>query len=203
MQTDRSARAAIAGFSLLEVLVSIIVLTVGLLGASGMLLSAMRTTSESGNFSTAVNLARELSEKTRANKAVSVKTTSDNSYLMEWKSGDSVPGTSTAGATCISSDCTNAQLAAWDIKNWVERVNTALPGSRVTICFDSDPWDTSNSAYKWSCDSSGRNLVLKMSWTPRQTNDALSDASAANRPPRVVVQLVPGQNYGAYTPAGF
>lgn len=204
MQTARSARAAIAGFSLLEVLVSIIVLTVGLLGASGMLLSAMRTTSESGNFSTAVNLARELSEKARANKAVSVKTTADNAYLVaEWKSGDTVPGASTAGTTCISSNCTNAQLASWDIKNWVERVNTILPGSRVTICFDSDPWDAGNSAYKWSCDSSGRNLVVKIGWTPRQPNDALAESDAARRPPRVVVQLVPGQSYGAYTPVGF
>lgn len=204
MQTARPARAAIAGFSLLEVLVSIIVLTVGLLGASGMLLSAMRTTSESGNFSTAVNLARELSEKARANKTISVKTTSaDNAYLVNWKSGDTVPGSSTAGTTCISSDCTTVQLASWDVNNWVARVDAVLPGSRVKICFDSDPWDASSSAYKWDCDSSGHNLVVKMSWTPRQTNDVLNDSSTANRPPRVVVQLVPGQNYGAYTPVGF
>ncbi|MDQ0081487.1 type IV pilus assembly protein PilV [Variovorax boronicumulans] len=204
MQTARPMCAAVAGFSLLEVLVSIIVLTVGLLGASGMLLSAMRTTSESGNFSSAINLARELSEKARANKAISIKTTAtDNAYLVDWKSGDAVPGTSTAGTTCISSDCTTAQLASWDVNNWVKRVDAALPGSRVKVCFDSDPWDASTSAYKWTCDPAGRNLVVKLSWTPRQTNSALSDENAATRPPRVVVQLVPGQSYAAYTPVGF
>lgn len=204
MQTARTSRAATAGFSLLEVLVSIIVLTVGLLGASGMLLSAMRTTSESGNFSSAINLARELSEKARANKAVSVKTTAtDNAYLVDWKSGDAIPGTSTAGTTCISSDCTNSQLASWDVNNWVQRVDAVLPGSRVKVCLDSDPWDAGNSAYKWACDPSGRNLVVKLSWTPRQTNSALNDVDSATRPPRVVVQLVPGQSYGSYTPVGF
>ncbi|SET38863.1 type IV pilus modification protein PilV [Variovorax sp. OV084] len=204
MQTARPSRATIAGFSLLEVLVSIIVLTVGLLGASGMLLSAMRTTSESGNFSSAVNLARELSEKTRANKVIAIKTAAaDNAYLLDWKSGDTTPGASTAGTTCISADCTNVQLASWDVNNWVQRVDAALPGSRVKVCLDSDPWDTSSSAYKWACDPAGRNLVVKLSWTPRQTNSALNDNDAATRPPRVVVQLVPGQSYGSYTPVGF
>lgn len=205
MQTARSPRAAIAGFSLLEVLVSIIVLTVGLLGASGMLLAAMRTTSESGNFSSAINLARELSEKTRTNKAISIKTVAaDNAYLMDWKSSDAtIPGTSTAGTTCISADCTNVQLASWDVNNWVQRVKDTLPGSRVVVCFDSDPWNASTSAYTWTCDTAGRNLVVKLSWTPRQTNSALNDVDAATRPPRVVVQLVPGQSYGSFTPVGF
>jgi type IV pilus assembly protein PilV len=200
--TARRSRAD--GFSLIEVLVSIIILTVGLMGASGMLLSAIRTTNESGGFSAAVSLARELSEKTRINKSVSIDTdTTKNTYLVSWKRGDSLPGTSTPGTTCISAVCTNAELAAWDINEWMKRVNSTLPGARVVVCFDSDSWNSAASEYEWACDSTGRNLVVKMSWTPRQTNAALKDVDAATRLPRVVLQLIPGQNYSAYTPPGF
>lgn len=203
MLTAAPSRSHCQGFSLIEVLVSIIVLTIGLLGASGMLLSAIRTTNESGNFSAAVNFGKELGEKTRVNKAVAIKTTTDNSYLVDWKAGDSLPGSSTAGSTCIASVCTPEQLGEWDIHDWVTRVNDVLPGSRIVICFDSTPWNTGTSTYKWDCDSSGRNLVVKISWTPRLTNEALNDVSVANRPPRVVVQLIPGQNYSDFTPVGF
>lgn len=200
--TARRRRAA--GFSLIEVLVSIIVLTVGLLGASGMLLSAMRTTNESGGFSSAVNFARELSEKTRINKGVSIDAdATKNKYLVSWKSGDTLPGTSTPGTTCMSAVCTPAELAAWDINEWMKRVDSALPGARVVVCFDSDAWNSAASEYEWACDATGRNLVVKMSWTPRQTNAVLKDETAATRLPRVVLQLIPGQNYSAYTPPGF
>lgn len=202
MYTARPSRASSAGFSLLEVLVSIIVLTIGLLGAGGMLLTAMRSTNESGNFSSALNFARELSEKARVNKTISIKATSaDNPYLIDWKAGDATPGSGTAGSTCITSACTPAELAGWDVNDWVKRVNDTLPGARVVVCFDSDSWDDEN--YKWDCDSSGHNLVVKLSWTPRQTNAALGDDVAASRPPRVVVQLVPGLNYDGATPVGF
>lgn len=204
MQHAAQSRKRSEGFSLLEVLVSIIVLTVGLLGASGMLLSAIRTTNESGNFTAAVNFARELSEKARVNKAISIKTTeADNPYLISWTNGSAYPGASTPGTTCMSSACDAATLASWDIRDWTKRLDGTLPGARVVVCFDSDSWSTGDSAYEWACDSTGRNLVVKISWIPRQTNDVLKDASAATRTPRVVVQLIPGQNYSGFTPVGF
>ena len=183
---------------------SIIILTTGLLGASGMLLSAMRTTNESGGFSRAVGFARELSEKTRINKSISTDTdATKNKYLVSWKNGESYPGTSTAGTTCISSVCDSAALASWDINEWIKRVDAALPGARVVVCFDADSWNSAIPAYEWTCDSTGRNLVVKISWIPRQTNSVLKDDDPATRPPRVVLQLIPGQNYTAYTPPGF
>jgi prepilin-type N-terminal cleavage/methylation domain-containing protein len=83
-----SKRHRAAGFSLVEVLVSIVVLSVGLLGMIGMLLASVRTGNETATFTAALNLARELSEKARMNKGVAARNDAANAYLVEdWREG--------------------------------------------------------------------------------------------------------------------
>ena len=72
------------GFSLIEVLVAIIVLSVGMLGAVGMQSAALRSNKESKNLAAAVMFARELGERMRGNHSVAIKTVaSDNPYLFD------------------------------------------------------------------------------------------------------------------------
>lgn len=195
-----SSRRAEKGFSLLEVLISIVVLGIGLLGAVGMLLAAVRSTNESGSFTTAVDLVRELSEKARINKNIAAHNNDENAYLVDdWKSGGALPG---ASAACIGSTaaCTKDALAAWDIRTWLERVDAALPEARVAVCFDDTP-PGEDGQYAWPCSATGRNLVVKLGWAPRLLTEAEKDA--AKRPPRVVMQLIPGQDYDDFAPKSF
>lgn len=195
-----SSRRAEEGFSLLEVLISIVVLGIGLLGAVGMLLAAVRSTNESGSFTTAVNLVRELSEKARINKDIAARNANRNAYLVDdWRSGGALPG---AGVTCIGSSaaCSKEALAAWDVGSWLERVDATLPEARVVVCFDDTP-PGDDGYHAWSCSKAGRNLVVKLGWTPRLPTDDENDA--AERPPRVVMQLLPGQDYDDSTPTSF
>lgn len=197
-----SSKRAEGGFSLLEVLISIVVLSIGLLGAVGMLLAAVRSTNESGSFTTAVNLVRELSEKARINKNIAARNNAKNVYVVDdWKSGSALPSNGSDTA-CIggAAACKDTDLAAWDVHTWLERVDAALPDARVAVCFDDNPFaDDGN--YAWPCSKTGRNLVVKLGWTSRIPTDDEKDP--AKRPPRVVMQLIPGQDYDDFAPKSF
>lgn len=195
-----SSKRAEGGFSLLEVLISIVVLSIGLLGAVGMLLAAVRSTNESGSFTTAVNLVRELSEKARINKNIAARNNAENAYVIDWKSGGALPGVADAACIGMAAACGDKALAAWDVRTWLEQVDATLPEARVAVCFDDNP-PGKDGHYAWACSKTGRNLVVKLGWTPRMPTEDEKDQ--ATRPPRVVMQLIPGQDYDDFTPKSF
>jgi type IV pilus assembly protein PilV len=186
-----STKHSAAGFSLVEVMVSIVVLGVGLLGAIGMLLASVRTSNEAATFTAALNLARELSEKARMNKSVAAKNDAANAYLVEdWRAG-SASGTAPVVANCVASGaaCNAADLAAWDMSEWKRRIASALPDARLSVCFDETPWNAAADGYTWACSKTGNTVVVKLGWTPRTG----SEKSQSSLPPRLVMQLVAGQ----------
>jgi type IV pilus assembly protein PilV len=75
-----------------------------------------------------------------------------------------------------------------------------LPEARVAVCFDDDP-PSKDGHYAWGCSTTGRNLVVKLGWAPRMPTEDEKDP--VNRPPRVVMQLIPGQDYDDFTPKSF
>ncbi|SCX74277.1 type IV pilus modification protein PilV [Variovorax sp. EL159] len=177
------------GFSLVEVLVSIVVLSVGLLGTVRMLLASVRTSNEAATFTAAVNLVRELSEKARMNKGVATSNSTANAYLVEQRAVGVGSDAGSAGRTCMASGaaCDAAQLAAWDMREWLQRIAKALPEARVSVCFDETPWSDAAAEYAWPCSHTGRNVVVKLGWTPRGTAETTRLSA-----PRLVMQLVPG-----------
>lgn len=189
-----SSRQSAAGFSLVEVLVSIVVLSVGLLGAIGMLLASVRTSGEAATFTAAVNLVRELSEKARMNKGIAARNDAANAYLVEgWHAG-SATGSSDAGCVASGAACNAAELAAWDMSEWKRRIAKALPDARLSVCFDEEPWNEGAGAYTWACSKTGRTVVVKLGWTPRTGGVNVQAPSA----PRLVMQLVAGQGHDGH-----
>src|ERR1035437_6960909 len=69
-----------SGFSLIEVLVSIVVLSFGLLGMVGMQAAALQSNREARLQSAGVVLTRELADMIRGNKIEGVKPTGSNPY---------------------------------------------------------------------------------------------------------------------------
>ncbi|MDH6166177.1 type IV pilus assembly protein PilV [Variovorax boronicumulans] len=187
-----STKHRAAGFSLVEVLVSIVVLSVGLLGTVGMLLASVRTSNESATFTAALNLARELSEKARMNKGVAARNDAGNAYLVEDWRADAASGAASAVTACVGRDaaCSTADLAAWDMSEWKRRIARALPDARLSVCFDEAPWNAAADEYTWACSKTGRTVVVKLGWTPRAGIGAKAQPSSA---PRLVMQLVAGQ----------
>lgn len=183
-----------SGFSILEVLIAIIILSIGMLGAVGMQAASLRANKESRSQATAATFARELAEKMRGNYTVAIKTTTaDNPFLLNTTLYGTVT-VATPSVNCFTTGCSDLKnAAAWDVADWQRRVQAALPTPRVRICFDSAPFDAAGLA-KWACTDTGDILVLKMGWTRNNTKGELEVAYSANDtvPPVVVLPMTPG-----------
>lgn len=96
------------GFTLMEVLVALAVLSIGLLGMAGMQLFSLKSSHNAYLRTQATTAANELVNKMRANSAAATAGNYDTTYT-------SIPGTIT---NCQTADCTPAQLAAFELSQW-------------------------------------------------------------------------------------
>ena len=200
----RSAASRQRGFSLVEVLISIIILSFGMLGMVGMQAASLQANVEARRQSTAAVLARELAEMMRGNQTVAIQTSAGtNPYLGNYTS----PLTATTPTYCLNvgaAACADTlAVANSQMTEWLARVEDALPGARVEVCFDSDPYDAAGLP-KWCPSSpSGTVAVIRIGWTRGSTNRALalspaSAASALERAtdsgsrPLVIFSITPG-----------
>lgn len=110
-----SPRAA-RGVSMIEVLVAIVIFSLGLLGLALMQLRGATFTKDSGARSVAVLQARSLADRMQANP----QGVSDGDYV--WTGG--TPPTYT---DCSSSACTSAQVANNDLNAWLNQMSAAMP----------------------------------------------------------------------------
>ena len=86
-----------AGFSLVEVLVSIVVLTFGMLGMVGMQAAALQANREARLQSAELVFAREAAEMIRGTQVEGLKPTATNPYIGAFTS----PLTPTTASTCM------------------------------------------------------------------------------------------------------
>ena len=170
-----------AGFSIVEVLVSIVVLTVGMLGMVGMQASSLQANRDARLQSIATLQARELAEMMRGNQAIASLTLS-NPYV----------GTFTAPLShstlnyCLNVAATAAcpsttEIAQAQMTEWLTRVDAELPNARVVICLDAAPFDSTGLS-RWACTAgSDASMVIKIGWTRSSTNKALTGSAALER----------------------
>lgn len=115
-----------AGFSLIEVLVTMVVLSIGLLGVAGLQASGLRNNHAAYTKTQATNLAMDMAERIRANP------NGQASYINFDTSGN-IP----ADPGCISDGCTPVQLANYDKFEWSQPLNTntkpVLPAGRGIV----------------------------------------------------------------------
>lgn len=166
-------RQPVRGFTLIEVLVSILLLSIGVLGMVGMQAWALRSNMQARYQASAVRLGRELGELMNSNAGVAaLRDAASDPYLID----SSVTAPTVAGLTnCYAAaGCTNASdTAKWDIAEWYARANAELPGLRVVVCYDNTPFDGSGLP-QWTCPSSPANTtspVIKIGWTQASTKD--------------------------------
>ncbi len=96
------------GFTLMEVLVALVVLSIGLLGIAGMQLFSLKSNQDSSLRTQATYIAYSLIDKMRANRTVALAETYDIAV-----------GTGPSGTqNCYTSNCTAIQLAAFDLNLW-------------------------------------------------------------------------------------
>jgi type IV pilus assembly protein PilV len=195
------------GFTLLEILVAIVVLSFGLLGMVGIQAMALKSNSDAKQQSTAVQLGVELSEMMRGNKGIAVKlTTAENPYLiLDYIANETnIPAPT---QYCDRGDgCTSAlNVAQWEMSDWLTRVNDAFPGVRVQVCQDDTPYD-GNGLPQFGCvgtSAFGKPISIKIGWTRQSTNSDRSTDASGNKPkafndgserPSVIYLVTPGSS---------
>ncbi|WP_295960760.1 type IV pilus modification protein PilV [Rhodoferax sp.] len=176
------AACKVKGFSLLEVLISIIILSFGLLGMVGLQATALQANREARMQSIAASLAREIAETMRDNKGIGLLTATSNPYLGNFTSSPLAANTNAyclnVGSGCTSTtDIANAQMT-----EWLSRVDSALPGAHVTICVDAAPFDAAGIP-QWGCTAvTGATIptmYIKIGWTRGSTNRAITATNTA------------------------
>lgn len=169
----------VRGFSLLEVLISIVILSFGILGMVGLQATALQSNRDAKLQSTAASLAKELAEIMRSDKYAYYATT-DNPYLKQF----TAPLTPVTESHCLdvssSNGCGTDQsgIANSQMTEWLTRVASELPGARVTVCVDKAPFDA-NGIPQWDCTpDTSASTFIKIGWTRGST-----DRSAKNNTP--------------------
>ncbi|AXE33858.1 type IV pilus modification protein PilV [Chromobacterium phragmitis] len=123
-----------AGFSMLEVLVALIVISLGLLGIAAMQAASINNTSIARSRSLGAITAESMAAAMHANTAYWGALTASGS----WSVGPSgVSGTPTLSQTvdCAAATCSAANLAGYDANQWASGTLKTLPsGSGQIVC---------------------------------------------------------------------
>ncbi|MBN4079492.1 type IV pilus modification protein PilV [Beggiatoa alba] len=110
------------GFTLLEVLISMLVLSIGLLGLAGLQMTGLKNNNSSYQRSQANLLAYEMIDRIRANRTG-----------LELGFYDDLFGVATNDPGCISSGCSVQQIAQYDAFLWSGEVANRLPTGTGTV----------------------------------------------------------------------
>lgn len=178
-----------AGFSLVEVLISVLVLTVGLVGTAAIQLNAFRTTEQSGFHNIAVATAMQIADEIRTNsKQMQLPVSPFNGF--RYTVGPSAPAGG-ALVKCYGAPCTPKEWADHSMVEWRKQVYATLPGGRVEICRDAIVFDPASDDFRW-CVGNGDTpinapVVVKISWNEKDPNGASVTASG----PRVAILVSP------------
>jgi type IV pilus assembly protein PilV len=110
------------GFSLIEVLITLVIMSVGMLGIAGLYVQSMQAVRTSMFRHHAVTLAGDVADRIRANPRAAVAYADANG-----EDNNCVLG---------GANCNPAEMAASDIFLWKAQASESLPGGDVTIVID-------------------------------------------------------------------
>jgi len=139
------------GFTLIEVMVSTVVLAVGLLGLAGLQAASLSSNQSAFMRTQASALAYDLADRMRSNVAGGT-------------SGFYAAGTASYSPGCSSTaGCSPLQMAQNDLAEWNAAITTYLPLGEGLVCTDSTPGDGA-SVLNAQCDGVGNLLSIKIWW---------------------------------------
>jgi type IV pilus assembly protein PilV len=113
------------GFTMLEILITLFLLTLWLLASAGVQSASLQFNKAAQFRTQAVYFATDLAERMQANKTGATA----GSYAYSGSSTSTPPD-------CTTSTCSPDQLAAFDLAEWSARVTAALPSGTVTVTPD-------------------------------------------------------------------
>ena len=134
------------GFSILEVLIAMVVLSVGMLGLAGLQVTGLKNSHTAYLRTQAGQLAYDMTDRIRSNP--------DGDYDMG--------GDAAAGDICTGSCAADARVGS-DITQWRAEIANRLPGGKGIVCIDNAPAaiDTFTAP---NCNGTGGQYAVKIWW---------------------------------------
>lgn len=168
------------GLSLIEVLVTITITSIGLMGLVSLQMQSVRATTDSGNRSQAVWIFNDIINRIHANEAFSGSYTTAANCNQNPTATCSAYHTGTAAVPAVAA-CTGPQMAAWDVfeiacgaprannansgVNFIGNSINYLPQAQLSIvcanggaCVDGDP------------------LTITLTWRAKSDNESITGA---------------------------
>lgn len=138
------------GFTLIEVLIALVVLSIGLLGVAGLQAKSQQFSRNAYLNTQATVIAHDMLERVRANPS-------------GLKSGSYNNAATTQHAGCFTTaGCSSQQMAENDMFEWTDDVANKLPNGKSVICIDSTQDDGTTEAV--ACDGVGSIYAVKVWW---------------------------------------
>ncbi len=141
-----------SGSSMVEVLVTLVVIATGLLGIASMQMVSMKNANSSYQRYVASLYAYDMMERMRSNPA-GVNAGQYNNITAN--------GSGTATACDNNNVCSSAQMAAWDAWKWGNQISDKLPNGVGTVAVGSDGY------------------VITVSWSEQDTGAGLGTTAGA------------------------
>lgn len=171
------------GVTILEVLIAILIVSVGLLGMAGLQAVGLKANVGASQRTAATMLAYEMADRMRANIAGVNAGNYDITVL-------NVP---TQQTSCLqAAGCTLQQMAQNDMWEWNQAVQNTLPSGMGIVCKDQNPDDGFGNASlaqtptgAW-CDGLGNVYAIKIWWLEDR-----SESNPTGTLKRVVVSFQP------------
>lgn len=185
----------LSGFALIEVLLSILVLSLGVIGAAGMQLTAMRTTQQSALQTAALELAVEMADVMRANDRVMKQSDAVNPFLQVDYASSTEPAAPAVSCYGEAAHCSPEEIADFTIYEWEKRLGATLPNARALICRDASPWDSDAGSFAWACHAAAGTgqgpLVIKIGWQGKNPDGSLDRDANGQAMPGIALTVEP------------
>ncbi len=165
LRPEASCRKRQSGFTLIEVLVSVLILSIGLIGVAGLQAVSLKNNQSAFMRSQASALAYDLADRMRSNVL------SADTSLYD-------PATAAPISACSTpTGCTPQELARNDLDEWDAAIATYLPMGEGFVCIDSTPNDGTAVADP-QCDGLGTQHSVKIWWDDNR--DGVINMTATN-----------------------
>lgn len=164
------------GLTLIEVLVTVVISSIGLMGLVALQFQAIQATTDSGNRSQAIWLFNDLVNRIHANEANSSSYVTNGAYVCN--GAPTVCATyNTGNSTVVAQNCTNAEMAAWDlfevacgapkINNVFGNAVTYLPNATFSV----------NCANGGAACADGEALQISLRWKAKSDTESITGSA--------------------------
>lgn len=152
------------GYSLIETMVALLVLSIGLFGMLNLASKGLRLAGSSSYRAVAAQQAHAMAEVLRANPSALGTTGTDATFA--------APTAAAASACLGSSGCVRNDYVGNAVAMWQSALATALPSGAGTVCLDAaaatNAPAVSGATINWNCSGAGQ-FVVKVCWDDART----------------------------------